>query len=57
MVKRLFSMLLTGLHEFIHSVFKLTPPLLSCPHYSYINKQAKTVNIAFKTKTKETIQH
>ncbi|HFQ5219159.1 TPA: IS5 family transposase [Vibrio vulnificus] len=30
---------------------------LSCPHYSCISKRAKTVNVAFKTKTKGAIQH
>lgn len=57
MVKRVFSMLLRGLQGFINSIFKLAQLPLSCSHYSCISKRAKTVNVAFKTKTKETIQH
>ncbi len=57
MVKRVFSMPLRGLQGFINSIFKLAQLPLSCPHYSCISKQAKTVNVEFKTKTKETIQH
>lgn len=57
MVKRVFSLPLRGLQGFINSIFKLAQLLLSCPHYSCISKRAKTVNVAFKTKTKGTIQH
>ncbi|HAS8246700.1 TPA: IS5 family transposase [Vibrio vulnificus] len=57
MVKRVFSMPLRGLQGFINSIFKLAELPLSCPHYSCISKLAKTVNVAFKTKTKGTIQH
>ncbi|ATF08856.1 Mobile element protein [Candidatus Enterovibrio altilux] len=55
MIKRTFLMPLRALQELINAGFKLTQLLLSCPHYSCINKQAKTINIAFKTKIKETI--
>lgn len=57
MVKRVFSLPLRGLQGFINSIFKLAQLPLSCPHYSCISKRAKTVNVAFKTKTKATIQH
>ncbi|ATF09384.1 Mobile element protein [Candidatus Enterovibrio altilux] len=30
---------------------------LSCPHYSWVNKQDQTVNITFKMKIKSTIKH
>ncbi|WP_425667491.1 IS5 family transposase [Vibrio tubiashii] len=56
-VKRVFSLPLRGLQGFINSIFKLAQLPLSCPHYSCISKRAKTVNVAFKTKTKGTIQH
>ncbi len=57
MVKRVFSLPLRGLQGFINSIFKLAQLPLSCPNYSCISKRAKTVNVAFKTKTKGTIQH
>ncbi len=57
MVKRVFSMPLRGLQGFINSVFKLAQLPLSRPHYSCISKRAKTVNVAFKPKTKGAIQH
>ncbi len=56
-VKRVFSMPLRSLQGFINSIFKLTQLPLSCPHCSCISKRAKTVDVAFKTKTKGTIQH
>lgn len=46
-----------ALQGFINSVFKLVDILLSCPHYICIRKRAKTVNIAFKTKTRGIIEH
>lgn len=51
---RLFSDLAITTALMVKRVFSLS---LSCPHYSCISKRAKTVNIAFKTKTKGTIQH
>ncbi|ATF10073.1 Mobile element protein (plasmid) [Candidatus Enterovibrio altilux] len=48
---------LRGLRRFINFVFKFFQLLLSCSHYSSINKPAKTVNIIFKMKTKGTVQH
>ncbi|ATF09311.1 Mobile element protein [Candidatus Enterovibrio altilux] len=57
MVKRVFSMSLRGLLRFMNYVFKLALLPLSCHYYSYISKCAKTFNVAFKTKTKEMIQH
>ncbi|TPE62821.1 IS5 family transposase, partial [Shewanella sp. LC2] len=57
MVKRVFSMPLRALQGFINSVFKLADIPLSCPHYTCISKRAKTVKIAFKTKTRGTIEH
>ncbi len=57
MIKRVFSMPLRGLQEFINSIFKLAQLPLSCPHYSCISKRAKTVDVAFQTKTKGTILH
>ncbi|ATF10005.1 Mobile element protein [Candidatus Enterovibrio altilux] len=30
---------------------------MSYPHYSCIRKRVKTVNVTFKTKSKETIKH
>jgi len=57
MVKRIFSMPLRALQGFINSVFKLGDIPLMCPHYTCISKRAKTVNIAFKTKTRGTIEH
>lgn len=57
MVKRVFSMPLRALQGFINSVFKLGGIPLMCPHYTCISKRAKTVNIAFKTKTRGIIEH
>ncbi|ATF09405.1 Mobile element protein [Candidatus Enterovibrio altilux] len=56
-VKCVFSMPLRGLQRTHNFVVKLTQLLLSCPHYSCINKQAKTINVMFKTKNKEAIQY
>ncbi len=57
MVKRIFSMPLRALQGFINSVFKLGEIPLSCQHYTCISKRAKTVNIAFKTKTRGAIEY
>lgn len=57
MVNRVFSMPLRALQGFINSVFKLESIPLMCPHYTCISKRAKTVNIAFKTKTRGIIEH
>ncbi|ATF09894.1 Mobile element protein [Candidatus Enterovibrio altilux] len=48
---------LRSLQGFINSVCKLAKLPLPCPHYACISQQTKTVNIAFKTKTKGAIQH
>lgn len=54
MVKHVFSMPLRSLQGFINSVLKLGDIQLSC---TCIIKRAKSVNIAFKTKTRSTIEH
>ncbi|ATF09652.1 Mobile element protein [Candidatus Enterovibrio altilux] len=56
MVKRVFSLPLRGLQEFINAVFKLVQWSLSCPYCLCIIKRAKMVNVAFKTKTKGLIR-
>jgi hypothetical protein len=48
MVKRIFSMPLRALQDFINSVFKLVNVPLLCPHYTCISKRAKTVSISLK---------
>lgn len=48
---------LRALQSFINSTFKLGGTPLMCPHYTCINKHAKTVNIVFKTKTRGLIEH
>ncbi len=48
MVKRVFSMPLRGLQGFMNSVFKLAQLPLLYPHYSYINKRAKTAMFRVK---------
>ncbi|ATF09131.1 Mobile element protein [Candidatus Enterovibrio altilux] len=45
------------MQEFIHFIFKFTQLSLLYPHYVYISKRAKTVNITLKTQNKGTIQH
>ncbi|ATF09939.1 Mobile element protein [Candidatus Enterovibrio altilux] len=57
MVKRLFSIPLRGLQEFINFNFKFTQLSLSCPYYSCINKLTKTIKITLKTQNKGTVQH
>ncbi|MFB2659115.1 IS5 family transposase [Shewanella xiamenensis] len=57
MVKRIFAMPLRALQGFINSVFQLAQVPLVCPHYTCISKRAKTVNIAFKTKSRGAIAH
>ncbi|ATF09274.1 Mobile element protein [Candidatus Enterovibrio altilux] len=57
MVQCVFSTPLRSLQELIKSIFKLIQLSLSCPHYSCISKRVKTVNVTFKTKKKERIQH
>ncbi len=41
----------------INSVFQLAQVPLSCPHYSYVSRRAKGVDVSFKTKTKGPIQY
>lgn len=48
---------LRATQRFIDSVFRLDQDPLSCPHYSCIRCRAKDVDVNFKTKTKEPIQH
>ena len=57
MVKHVLSMPLRALQGLINSVLKLGDIQLSCSYYTYIIKRAKSVNIAFKTKTRSTIEH
>lgn len=57
MVKRIFSMPLHASQGVIDFVFQLAQVPLSCPHYSCISRRAKDVDVRFKTKTKEPIQH
>ncbi|EGU36720.1 transposase [Vibrio ichthyoenteri ATCC 700023] len=57
MVKRVFALPLRVLRGFINFIFKLAQLPLSCPRYSCISKRAKAVNVAFKIKTKGTIQY
>ncbi|ATF10511.1 Mobile element protein [Candidatus Enterovibrio altilux] len=40
MIKRVFSMPLRGLREFMNSVFKLAQLMLSCSHCVCISKRA-----------------
>ncbi|ATF09627.1 Mobile element protein [Candidatus Enterovibrio altilux] len=49
MVKCVSSMPLNGLQRLI-LFFKLVQLPLSYPHYLCISKQAKTINVMFKTK-------
>ncbi len=57
MVKRVFSMPLRALQDFLDSVFKLANIPLVCPHYICISRRAKEVEVSFKTKTRGVIQH
>ena len=57
MVKRVFSMPLRALQGFIDSIFRLAHVPLSCPHYTYLSRRAKQVEVSFKTKTRGAIQH
>lgn len=56
-VKRIFSMTLRAAQGFMDSVFRLAQLPLRCPHYSCISRRAKDINVSFKTKSKEPIQH
>ncbi len=57
MVKRVFSMPLRALQDFIDSVFRLADVPLVCLHYTCISRRAKDVEISFKPSTRGTIQH
>ncbi len=57
MVKRIFSMPLRALQGFLDSVFNLANIPLICPHYTCISRRAMEVEVSFKTKTREAIQH
>lgn len=57
MVKRIFSMPLRALQDFLNSVFKLANIPLVCSHYTCISRRAKEVEVSFKTKTRGAIQH
>jgi hypothetical protein len=57
MVKRVFSMPLRALQGFIDSIFRLAHVPLSCPHYTYLSRRTKQVEVSFKTKTRGAIQH
>lgn len=57
MVKRVFSRPLRALQGFLDSVFKLANIPLICPHYTCISLRAKEVEVSFKTKTRDAIQH
>ncbi len=48
---------LRALQGFIDSIFRLAHVPLSCPHYTWISRRAKQVEISFKTKTRGAIQH
>lgn len=43
MVKRIFSMQLRALQDFLDSVFKLANIPIVCPHYTCISRRAKEV--------------
>lgn len=45
------------LRGFIDSGFKLANIPRYCPHYTCISRQAKKVDVSFKTKTRGVIQH
>ena len=57
MVKRIFSLPLRALQDFIDSVFRLANVPLVCPHYTCISRRAKDVEVDFKASTRGTIQH
>lgn len=57
MVKRIFSIPLRALQDFLDSVFKLANIPLACPHYTCISRRAKEVEVSFKTKARGSIQH
>lgn len=46
-----------ALQGFIDSLFQLTNILFTCPYYSCISRRAKQVEVSFKTRTRDTIQH
>ena len=48
---------LRALQGFLDSVFKLATISLVCPHYTYISRRAKEVEVSFKTKTRGALQH
>ncbi|CSC07595.1 transposase [Vibrio cholerae] len=56
-MKRVLSMPLGAQQGFIDSVFKLASIPLYCPHYIYISRLTRKVDISFKTKTRGVIQH
>ncbi|CCO49730.1 transposase (fragment) [Vibrio nigripulchritudo SOn1] len=57
MVKRIFSLPLRALQGVINSVFRLANVPLVCPHYTCISRQAKDVEICFKSSSRGVIQH
>lgn len=48
---------LRALQGFLDSVFKLANIPLVCPHYTYISRRAKEVEVSFKPTARVAIQH
>lgn len=51
-IKRVFRLTLRAAQGFIDSLFTLMNTPLRCPDYTSVGKQAKSVNVSFKTPTR-----
>ncbi len=56
-IKRVFRLTLRAAQGFIDSIFSLMNVPLRCPDYSCVSRQAKSVNVSFKTPTRGEIAH
>ncbi|ENM5912035.1 transposase [Vibrio mimicus] len=54
---RLFSMPLRTLHRFFNSIFMLEHVPFQSPHYPFISRCAKQIEISFKFQARGVIQH
>lgn len=57
MIKRVSRLTLPTAQGFIDSIFALMDVPLRCPDYTSVSKQAKSMNVSFKTPTRGEIAH
>jgi len=57
MVKGIFNLPLRALQGFLNSIFQLMDVPLKSPIYSCISKRAKTVEIKYRSPSREPVAH